>query len=217
MKKLAVLISGNGSNLEAIMEACNKGNIHGKMICVISNNPSAYGIERATKFKIPTKIIDHRDYKNRCDFDEYLENFIESLNVDLIVLAGFMRILGKKITKKFNGKMINLHPSLLPLYPGLNTHEQVLMNNDKYHGISIHFVTSDLDAGPLIAQGKILVKKDQNIDMLTTRIHKMEHHLLPKVINELCLENIYLDSKTNKVVYNQKINSEISSLYFDNF
>lgn len=217
MKKLAVLISGNGSNLEAIMEACNKGNIHGEIIYVISNNPCAYGIERATKFKIPTKIIDHRNYKNRCDFDEHLENFIESLNVDLIVLAGFMRILGKKITKKFTGKMINLHPSLLPLYPGLNTHEQVLMNNDKYHGISIHFVTSDLDAGPLIAQGKILVKKDQNIDMLTTRIHKMEHHLLPKVINELCLENIYLDSKTNKVVYNQKINSEISSLYFDNF
>ena len=113
MKKLAVLISGSGSNLEAIVNACNANHIHGKIVCVISNNPTAYGIERAKKFKLPIKIIDHRNYKNRHDFDDDLENFLENLNLDLIVLAGFMRILGKKITIKFYGKMINLHPSLL--------------------------------------------------------------------------------------------------------
>tara|TARA_B100001113_G_scaffold353775_1_gene359776 strand:+ start:479 stop:1132 length:654 start_codon:yes stop_codon:yes gene_type:complete len=217
MKKLAVLISGSGSNLEAIVNACNANHIHGKIVCVISNNPTAYGIERAKKFKIPIKIFDHRDYKNRHDFDDDLENFLEDLNLDLIVLAGFMRILGKKITIKFYGKMINLHPSLLPLYPGLNTHHQVLMNNDKYHGISIHFVSSDLDAGPLIAQGKILVKKDEDVEMLINRIHKIEHYLLPKVISNLCNENICLDCETNKVTYNQELDKEISSIYFDNF
>ena len=216
MKKIAVMISGNGTNLEAIVKACHANNIYGEIVYVISNNPEAYGIERAKKYNIPIKIIDHKIYTNRDDFDDALKEFLDNLEVDLIILAGFMRILGKNITEKFYGKMINLHPSLLPLYPGLNTHTQALNNKDKYHGISIHFVSAELDAGPLIAQGKVLVKADDDLEKLVSKIHKVEHDLLPKVINELCLDNIYLDCETNKVMYSDNLDSKISVTYFNN-
>ena len=216
MKKIAVMISGNGSNLEAIVKACHANNIYGEIVYVISNNPEAFGIERAKKYNIPVKIIDHKSYTDRDDFDNALKEFLDNLEVDLIILAGFMRILGKNITEKFYGKMINLHPSLLPLYPGLNTHIQALNNKDKYHGISIHFVSAELDAGPLIAQGKVLVKADDDLEKLVSKVHKVEHDLLPKVINELCLNNIYLDCETNKVMYSDNLDSKISVTYFNN-
>jgi len=203
MKRIIILISGNGSNLEAIINACNSGYINGEIVNVISNNPDAYGIERSNKFNIKTKIINHKDFDSRIKFDDELENYLSELKPDLIVLAGFMRILGKKIINRFANKMINLHPSLLPLYPGLNTHEQVLKNNDKRHGISIHFVTPQLDAGPLIAQASIEIGSDKRLDQLIKRIHTIEHHLLPKVIKEMCLDNIYLD-KNNKVIYKER-------------
>ena len=203
MKRIIILISGNGSNLEAIINACNSGYINGEIVNVISNNPDAYGIERSNKFNIKTKIINHKDFDSRIKFDDELENYLSELKPDLIVLAGFMRILGKKIINRFANKMINLHPSLLPLYPGLNTHEHVLKNNDKRHGISIHFVTPQLDAGPLIAQASIEIGSDRRLDQLIKRIHTIEHHLLPKVIKEMCLDNIYLD-KNNKVIYKER-------------
>ena len=216
MKKIAVMISGSGSNLEAIVKACHEKNIYGEIVYVISNNPDAYGIERAKKYNIPVKIIDHKSYTDRDDFDDALKEFLDNLEIDLIILAGFMRILGKNITEKFYGKMINLHPSLLPLYPGLNTHTQALNNKDEYHGISIHFVSAELDAGPLIAQGKVSVKADDDLEKLVSKIHKVEHDLLPKVINELCLNNIYLDCETNKVMYSDNLDSKISVTYFNN-
>jgi len=214
MKKIAVMISGSGSNLEAIVKACHEKNIYGEIVYVISNNPDAYGIERAKKYNIPVKIIDHKSYTDRDDFDDALKEFLDNLEIDLIILAGFMRILGKNITEKFYGKMINLHPSLLPLYPGLNTHTQALNNKDEYHGISIHFVSAELDAGPLIAQGKVSVKADDDLEKLVSKIHKVEHDLLPKVINELCLNNIYLDCETNKVMYSDNLDSKMSVTYF---
>ena len=197
------------------MKACNAKNIYGEIICVISNNPDAYGIERAKKYNIRVKIINHKNYTNRNDFDDALKEFLDNLEIDLIILAGFMRILGKNITEKFYGKMINLHPSLLPLYPGLNTHTQALNNKDEYHGISIHFVSAELDAGPLIAQGKFLVKADDDLEKLVSKIHKVEHDLLPKVINELCLNNIYLNCEANKVMYSDNLDSKMSVTYFD--
>ena len=215
MKKIAVMISGNGTNLEAIVKACHANNIYGEIVYVISNNPEAYGIERAKKYNIPIKIIDHKIYTNRDDFDDALKEFLDNLEVDLIILAGFMRILGKNITEKFYGKMINLHPSLLPLYPGLNTHTQALNNKDEYHGISIHFVSAELDAGPLIAQGKVLVKADDDLEKLVSKIHKVEHDLLPKIINELCTNNIYLNCETNKVMYSDNLDSKMSVTYFN--
>ena len=215
MKKIAVMISGSGSNLEAIVKACHQKNIYGEIVYVISNNPDAYGIERAKKYNIPVKIIDHKSYTDRDDFDDALKEFLDNLEIDFIILAGFMRILGKNITEKFYGKMINLHPSLLPLYPGLNTHTQALNNKDDYHGISIHFVSAELDAGPLIAQGKILVKADDGLEKLVSKIHKVEHDLLPKVINELCMNNIYLNCETNKVMYSDNLDSKMYVTYFN--
>ena len=215
MKKIAVMISGSGSNLEAIVKACHEKNIYGEIVYVISNNPDAYGIERAKKYNIPVKIIDHKSYTDRDDFDDALKEFLDNLEIDLIILAGFMRILGKNITEKFYGKMINLHPSLLPLYPGLNTHTQALNNKDDYHGISIHFVSAELDAGPLIAQGKVLVKADDDLEKLVSKIHKVEHDLLPKVINELCMNNIYLNCETNKVMYSDNLDSKMYVTYFN--
>ena len=216
MKKIAVMISGSGSNLEAIVKACHEKNIYGEIVYVISNNPDAYGIERAKKYNIPVKIIDHKSYTDRDDFDDALKEFLDNLEIDLIILAGFMRILGKNITEKFYGKMINLHPSLLPLYPGLNTHTQALNNKDEYHGISIHFVSAELDAGPLIAQGKVSVKADDDLEKLVSKIHKVEHDLLPKIINELCTNNIYLNCETNKVMYSDNLDSKMSVTYFNN-
>ena len=199
MKKIAVLISGSGSNLEAIIKACTSNKIEGTVESVICNDPKAYGIERAKSFNIDVRIINHKDFPNREDFDNELENYLMRCSPDLIVLAGFMRILGDKIISTFNGKIINLHPSILPLYPGLNTHDKVLQNNDISHGITIHYVSGELDAGPIIAQGLIEVKANESKSSLIKRIHKVEHILLPEIINEICIGNIRLQD--NIVVY----------------
>lgn len=199
MKKIVVLISGSGSNLEAIINACESKKIYGQVIYVISNNPDAYGLERAKRHNINTKIIHNKLFLNREDFDNSLQNFLEGLSPDLIILAGFMRILGSAIIDKFSTKMINLHPSLLPQYPGLNTHQKVLSNNDNNHGVSIHYVSAELDGGPLIAQGIIKVKNNEDEGDLVDRIHKVEHLLLPEIVNEICMGNINLDR--GKVVF----------------
>ena len=199
MKDIVVLISGTGSNLEAILNACNSGDINGKVVKVISNKPDAFGLVRARKFNISTKIIDHTDFASRSEFDDYLNYYLDKLEPDLVVLAGFMRILGKTISSKYSHKMINLHPSLLPLYPGLDTHKKVKSNGDIFHGISIHFVSSELDGGPIIAQGIIKVDANESMDQMIDRIHRIEHILLPNIIKEICDENIYLHK--NKVRY----------------
>ena len=199
MKKLIVLISGSGSNLEAISKACSEGIINGVIASVISNNPNAYGLERAKKNNLSYKVINHKQFESREKFDEELSSYISSIEPDLIILAGFMRILGKKISDKYFGKIINIHPSLLPKYPGLDTHEQVLKNNDSFHGISIHYVSSELDAGPLIAQGKFQIKNNLSEDELKEKIHKIEHILYPKIIKEICDDHIHLEG--NKVIF----------------
>jgi phosphoribosylglycinamide formyltransferase-1 len=214
MKKIAVLISGSGSNSEAIIRACNEKLINGIVVKVISNNPDAFGLIRARELGIKTKIIDHRKFISRIEFEDELTKYLDQLDVDLIVLAGFMRILGKKITEKFSSKMINLHPSLLPLYPGLDTHNKVLENNDAVHGISIHFVSSELDAGPLIAQGIIKINKNETFESLVYRIHKIEHQLLPQIINEICNKNIYLDE--GEVKYNN-IDLDNKKIFIKNY
>ena len=199
MKKIAVLISGSGSNLEAIAKACEKNQINGKIKCVISNIPDAFGLERAKKYNLRSIIIDHSLFDSRIEFDKEIDKYLSLLEIDVIVLAGFMRILGEDITRKYFGQMINLHPSLLPLYPGLNTHSNVLQNKDKSHGISIHYVSAELDAGPIIAQGSIKVNKNESLSVLKNRIHEVEHILLPEIVNEICNENIYLEN--NFVVF----------------
>ena len=203
MFKIIVLISGNGSNLQAIIDACKSGIINGKVVGVISNKANAFGLERAKKDNIPSKVINHNNYNTREDFDKKLVSTIEIFQPDLIVLAGFMRILSPVMTSAFKDKMINIHPSLLPKYPGINTHEQVIANNDAEHGVTIHSVSEELDGGPIIAQSKILVHKKQQLDDLIERIHKVEHMIFPKVISMIASDEINKKDtiREKKVIY----------------
>ena len=213
MKNIVVLISGSGSNLQAIIDNCNTKYINAEITCVISNNPGAYGLERATSANINSIVINNKDYKSRSCFDSELIKVLDNLNPDLIVLAGFMRILTEKLTSKFFGKIVNIHPSLLPKYPGLNTHQEVINNKDKIHGVSIHYVSSKLDCGPLIAQGEIKTKAYENINHLIKRIHKIEHIIYPEVIKYICDDRISIES--NQVKFNNinTINSIIYNKY----
>ena len=192
MFNIVVLISGSGSNLQAIIDACDLNVIKGKVVAVISNESDAYGIERAKKHNIPYKFINHNEFNSREEFDEELVEAINGFNPDLIVLAGFMRILSKVATSIYKDKMINIHPSLLPKYPGLNTHEKVLANKDSIHGVTIHKVSAELDAGPIIAQAKIRVKENEPLEGLIERIHKAEHKLFPKIISLIAENEINL-------------------------
>ena len=171
MFKIAVLISGNGSNLEAIVDACKKNLINGSVDIVISNNPNAYGIQRAKNHSINYKIIDNKSFETREDFDQALVEVLKETHPDLIVLAGFMRILTPVMIKAFKNKIINIHPSLLPKYPGLDTHNSVIKNGDLKHGVTIHFVNEVLDGGQIIAQGELSVNPNETEKQLKRRIH----------------------------------------------
>jgi len=197
MFKIAVLISGNGSNLEALIDACKKNVINGSIDIVISNNPDAYGIERAKNHSINFKIVDNNRFETREDFDQALVEELKDSNPDLIVLAGFMRILTSVMTEAFKNKIINIHPSLLPKYPGLDTHNSVIKNGDLKHGITIHFVNEVLDGGQIIAQGEISVNANETTEELKTRIHAIEHVMLPIVVSKFADGTI----NTKRVIY----------------
>ena len=185
MKKIVVLISGGGSNLEAIAKACQIGNIPASVELVISNQTDVKGLERAKKFHLMSKVIEHQKYNSREEFDQALLEQILPIEPDLVVLAGFMRILSKDFTDALSGKLINIHPSLLPNYPGLNTHKQAIENGDLMHGISVHYVNNELDGGPIITQGALKIDPSQSERKLINRIHKIEHMIYPKVIADI--------------------------------
>ena len=191
MFKIAVLISGNGSNLQSLIDACDKNIINGEIKLVISNNPDAFGIQRAKNHSINCKVINNKDFKSREDFDLAILRELKKINLDLIVLAGFMRILTPIITNNFEDKIINIHPSLLPKYPGLNTHESVIKNGDKKHGVTIHFVNDVLDGGKIIAQGEISVQQSDTVQDIKKRIHSIEHAMLPRVVSKFADGSIF--------------------------
>ncbi len=193
MKKIVVLISGGGSNLEAIAKACQIGNIPANIELVISNQPNVKGLERAKNFHLMTKVIEHQLFNSREEFDQALLEQILPIEPDLVVLAGFMRILSNNFTETLNGKLINIHPSLLPNYPGLNTHKQAIENGDLMHGISVHYVNSELDGGPIITQGALKIDPSQSEAKLMSRIHKIEHAVYPKVIADIAKGYITLN------------------------
>ncbi|MEM9100929.1 MAG: phosphoribosylglycinamide formyltransferase [Pseudomonadota bacterium] len=180
---LAVLISGNGSNLQAIIDAIAAKKLNAQITCVIANRPNAYGLTRAKEHNIATHTLDHKLFTSRESFDEALSTLIDKADPDLIVLAGFMRILTKDFVLKYQGNMINIHPSLLPKYQGLNTFSRAIQNNDTFHGTSIHFVTPELDGGPVIAQSKTQIHyPEDNEASLRCRVQSLEHELLPHVL-----------------------------------
>ena len=179
---MVVLISGNGSNLQAIIDACHDGQIFGDVVAVISNQSSAYGLNIATDAGIEAVTLPHKDFPTRADYDGALSQHINQFEPDLIVLAGFMRILTADTVRQYRGRIINIHPSILPLYPGLNTHERVLEDQASIHGATVHFVTEALDGGPIILQGRVKVLDNDSKETLAAKVHIVEHQIYPKAI-----------------------------------
>ncbi len=182
---VVVLISGNGSNLQAIIDYIKDKQLNINICAVISNKDTAYGLERAKQAHIPTQVIRHTDYCDRDHFDAALQASIEQYQPKLVVLAGFMRILTDKFVRHFQSRLINIHPSLLPKYRGLDTHQRVLDAKETEHGVSIHLVTLELDSGPIIAQKKIAVTSRDTAKTLEQRIHIEEYQLYPAVIEQI--------------------------------
>lgn len=176
--KTTVLISGTGSNLQALIDACRTGRLETDIIHVISNVPEAKGLERAESAGLNTSVLQHGRFSDRNDFDRALSLLVGAGDPDLVLLAGFMRIIGPELLTPFSGRMINLHPSLLPLHRGTNTYQQALDAGDAQHGASIHFVTAELDGGPVISQVAIPILPDDDSNSLAERLSPMEHRLI---------------------------------------
>tara|TARA_B100000989_G_scaffold257336_1_gene206845 strand:+ start:928 stop:1509 length:582 start_codon:yes stop_codon:yes gene_type:complete len=180
--KTAVFISGNGSNLKSLILFSRKKNSPITISLIISNNSKAKGLKFGKIFKIPNKII---KYNNRLIAERKIITEIKNNNIELICLAGFMKILSKHFIKKYNGKILNIHPSLLPKYKGLNTHQRVISNNEKYSGCTVHFVNSRLDSGKIILQKKVRINSNETSTSLASKILVQEHKLYPKAIKKL--------------------------------
>lgn len=180
--RLVVLISGNGSNLQAIIDNITDKNLPARIAAVISNKAGAYGLERAKKAGIKQHVLSQSDFTDRKHYDLALKHLIDEYQPDLIVLAGFMRILSNEFVEHYLNKMMNIHPSLLPKYKGLNTHQRAIDAGDKEHGCSVHFVTSKLDDGPVILQATVIIKDNDTAETLATRVHEQEHRIYPEAI-----------------------------------
>lgn len=193
--RIAVLISGRGSNMQSIVKAVELGQISGDVCCVLSNKPQAVGLKFAEANGIATESLNHRNYANREDFDIDLVKTLDQYKPDLIVLAGFMRILTPVFIDHYAGRIINIHPSLLPKYPGLDTHQRAIDARDAQHGASVHFVTADLDAGPVIIQTVIDIEASDTPDKLATKVLAGEHIIYPLAIEWILNGNIQTDNK----------------------
>ncbi|MCP4388695.1 MAG: phosphoribosylglycinamide formyltransferase [Gammaproteobacteria bacterium] len=201
--KLAVLISGNGSNLQSIIDAIDKGQLNAEIKAVISNDRKAYGLVRATQNGLHTWVLEHREYADRNQFDDVLKHYLEAIGPDYIVLAGFMRILGPGIIQAFENRILNIHPSLLPAYKGLNTHQRVLDNREKEHGVSIHLVTAKLDDGPIILQASYPIKSGDRAEDLQQRGHRLEHQMYPQLLSWLSSGSLTIEE--GRIYYEQAL------------
>ena len=182
MTSIVILISGRGSNMEAIVYAAQNEAWPAKIAAVISNRPEAGGLDFAKSHGIQTAVLDHRAYKDRASFDAQLVQLIDSYKPDLVVLAGFMRILTGDFVRHYEGRLLNIHPSLLPLFPGLHTHEQALEAGVAEHGATVHFVTEALDHGPMVIQASVPVLPGDTADTLAKRVLKQEHVIYPRAV-----------------------------------
>jgi phosphoribosylglycinamide formyltransferase-1 len=175
-----VLISGSGSNLQAIIDEVAAGRLDLDLAVVLSNQPDAYGLERARKAGISTECIRHQDYAERVHYDAALVECLDRYRPELVILAGFMRILTGTFVSHFDGRVLNIHPSLLPKFPGLDTHQRAIDAGEKWHGCTVHFVTEDLDGGPAIIQGRVPVMPDDSASELAARVLEVEHQIYPE-------------------------------------
>ncbi|KJG12250.1 phosphoribosylglycinamide formyltransferase [Photobacterium iliopiscarium] len=195
MHNIVVLISGNGSNLQAIIDSCTNGIIkNSRIAAVISNKADAYGLQRAQLANIEAVSIAATNYANRQDYDQVLIEKIDAYQPDVIVLAGFMRILSADFVNHYQGRMLNIHPSLLPKYTGLNTHQRAIDAGDTEHGTSVHFVTEELDGGPVILQAKVPIFTTDSVDDVIERVQRQEHNIYPLVIQWLLTQRLSMQN-----------------------
>jgi phosphoribosylglycinamide formyltransferase 1 len=195
---LAVVISGRGSNMAAIAHACQSGQIAARIARVIADRRDAGGIALAQRLGLETAVVAHADYSNREEFESALGTAIDASGARLVVLAGFMRILSPQFARRYAGAMLNIHPALLPKFRGLRTHERALEAGESLHGASVHFVTGELDAGPVVLQSQVPVRKDDTAESLSARVQRQEHIIYPKVIGWIAANRLRL---VDNVVY----------------
>jgi phosphoribosylglycinamide formyltransferase-1 len=198
-KRIAVLASGRGSNFQAVIEAIQKGKIPATCVALITDNPDAYAIERAKNAGIPATIIDYSSFPSREMYECALLSAMQQVNVDLFVLAGYMRILGNSIVRSFSGKIMNIHPALLPSFTGLHAQRQALNYGVKVSGCTVHFVDESLDCGPIILQRCVTVLDGDDEDLLAERILEHEHECLPDAIRLFCEERLVTDGRTVRI------------------
>lgn len=192
---IVVLASGSGTNVQALIHASREREFPGQIIAVGCNRPNAFVLERAAQANVPTFVVDHTRHDSREAFDAALMAELRRYNPDLIVLAGFMRILTDDFVRAFRGRMLNVHPSLLPKFTGLNTHQRALDAGESVHGTSVHFVTEELDGGPVIAQAEVAIAADDTAESLAERVQAQEHLLYPIVVRWFCEGRIQLGSE----------------------
>ncbi len=183
--RLVILISGRGSNMRSIIEAIDAQQIDATVSAVISNRPDAAGLDYAKAQSIATAVVDHKTFSDRDSFDKALAERIDEFKPDFVILAGFMRILTSGFVEHYRNKLINIHPSLLPKFKGLNTHQRAIDAGEKEHGASVHFVTAELDDGPVIMQAKVNILADDSAESLAARVLEQEHQLYPAAIQKL--------------------------------
>lgn len=195
MKNIVVLISGSGTNLQAIIDACQDSTVkNANVVAVLSNKADAYGLERAKNAGIQAINLTVADYENRDAYDKAMIDQIDLFKPDLVILAGYMRILSGEFVRHFQGKLLNIHPSLLPKYPGLHTHQRALDAGDEEHGTSVHFVTEELDGGPVILQAKVPIFNEDTIEDITARVQLQEHRIYPLVTNWFLQQRLSMEN-----------------------
>ena len=204
--RAVILISGSGSNLQAFIDQVNSGELDIEISLVISNKADAYGLERANNAAINSDCINHRDFSSRLEFDQALMQRIDQVKPDMVILAGFMRILTPEFVNHYQGRLINIHPSLLPKYPGVDTHQRAIDAEDQWHGASIHFVVPEVDAGPVILQGRLAINSDDTAESLQQRIHKIEHKLYPLAVKWFSQKR--LENKNGKILLDGELSSK---------
>lgn len=189
--KIGVLVSGGGTNLQSLIDTIHQGQCDAEIACVISNVPEAYALQRASDANIPALLINHKDYPDRQQFELELINKLQQHQTTIVCLAGFMRVLESTFIHAFEGKILNIHPSLLPKFTGLHTHQRALDAHEKSHGCSVHFATRELDGGPVILQARVPVFEEDNADLLASRVLEKEHVIYPLCVQWLCENRIH--------------------------
>jgi len=194
-KRVAILISGRGSNMAALIEAAKDKTFPAEIVLVLSNRPDAGGLERARAAGIATEVVDHKIYgKDRAGFERAMQAMLEAHRIELICLAGFMRLLTDGFVEAWRGRMINVHPALLPAFKGLDTHERVLEAGAKIHGATVHFVVPEMDSGPIIAQGAVAVHDDDNAEKLSARVLAVEHRIYPLALKLVAEGRVHIEN-----------------------